>query len=1347
MITVEEIFPNIKEGSKTENGQKLYATLQALTDMIKFKKAPIQPTSYYALILQTLVDKSYKETQKSDLLKLLNTVIVRVSHGIIRNQSEILLSMLTSYIKDADEKQQKLSEKEYEQSNEMDIMKSSISIFGYILTITEGASWRVQTYLQSYVLLLELSVHSERSKIRQKTSEQIVLILNSIGALSTKGGMLINSLSEISSSFCRSVFQNLTSETIPKSFYTLTIVNELITLLSPSLMSGLLEDLIKLTAFGNSNLTQQCYRAIGSLFFKTNQLTGLQIQQLIDALFQYPPTGIDYQSIIAYTELLTQSYLYFTKLDNKLCNQHLHKYFSILINNFGSDNEQITRTTMDGFRSVIFECINQEMINQAIQSLANKNNIKSPLENVVNTIESILKMTFKKSWDLGLLVIQALFEQLGPNASPMMNGILINLDKLYSLDMQYQQQLHQIFVSVLLSIGPKNFLSVLPLNLNISPMSKENRNWLLPLMKDNIKYTNMSFFTEYFVPLSQEIKEKSQQSINQNKIIEARNFDILYTQIWNLLPGFLNHPMDGVTSFRALAKTLGTMITEDTNLRVVICQSLSSMINKLRETENTRPLPYIPLRKSYQQMSQERAKETLKVIGGFSKNYLPILFNVFPQAASGQKFHMINTIEAFVSITEPETLNTLFKSLITKLLEALSQEGIEANKDQSASALKASNTKRYYLTDLTIGFVKHLNQENVQVLYKVIKPQLQCQDNMLQKKSFKILVKISEYHPNFIVQNMTKIKSLLVNNLMKSPSNIKKTKLRCLRELVLTLYKGTKAQLPSTNQDQEDDEQLDDVENQQENEDNEEIVIPKLTTYRIKTGWKQLKTKFIPSILPEIILCTKESNGKTKDSANDLLIDMGEVMCLIGAKLSVGIKGLTPEESRKESQKLAIQEYIQLMAAGLASLTPMMVSATIVAMARVIHHFKYYLSVEYIQPLISAILVLLSSPNRETVKAVFGFIRVMIATYKDPKIIAPHLEAVINGLAKWGSEDKNYFRLIIQILLERLIKRFSYDQIYQMVPEDFKKVLTHIRKRKERKEKLKENSNNNNNGDGMQVEEEEEDREQDIQSDSDEEREDGGDIEEFLFNTKKKTKRTQQQADQWIIGEGDEPIDFADRNAINYLLSKPTVSTEGHYKKVKNPFEVDEDGNMIIESTDESDEESQKKKKKSTKKKSFIDQVFDEEADELDRKKPNSQKKRKDLMDMDSDEDDEYDNLARNNDDMKSTFSRKTTKTTKSTKTIKTVKSLKSNKSAGALSGKTNITRIENATNRYNRVRGIDTNVNLDNKSKKNNGDKKGTSKHEPYAYIKLDPKSLNKRSKSKSSDQFKSVLSRKRKK
>ncbi|EGG16037.1 hypothetical protein DFA_09709 [Cavenderia fasciculata] len=1388
--TVEEIFPNILSASSQKSNEsirRLAVVLNAVTDVVKTKNAPIQPASYFALIISTLQDGNYQPSQKQDLLKLLSIVIERVSQQLIRNISDTLITMSMKYMTE-------------EFGNE-EIMKPCVVVLGRALTHSDTQSWQTSEHIKAYALLLKCSV-DQRSKIRQKALKEVILVLNSSGVCGPRGG-LIKIVAQVSTNFCRDIFSNITLETMGEAYHALNVSHELVPLLQPSFVSQLMDSIIRLTSLGNSSITPLCYKTIGTLFFRTNQLIGTHIQQLIEVLFQFSPSGIDIRSTIAYTELITQAYLHFSRLDKQLCNQHLQNYFTTLMSNFSSDKQDITKVTMDGFKNVIVECINEEMISQATVSLKNQQ-FNSPLEKIIETLMEGLKYTYKHSWELILQVISSMFQQLGSQAHPLLDKLLLGVDSLGGL----QHTVQQVIASALVAIGARNLLTLLPLNLDAHPDDKTrpNRGFLLQLMKKHLKFSELAAFTDYFLPMSKVLKTKSNECLEDNRLIEAKNLDILYIQVWQLLPGFLTYPVDGDTAFKSIAKTLGTTLQDNEVIRPIVCTGLTTMINTLKAARDADQDPiYLPLHRRHVTMSPTRAAAILKTVAGFAKNFLPIMFNIYPSTKNDIRQYLQACIEAYVSIADATTVNNLFNNIVTKLLEAQKEEE-ETRRLKPEEKIK---TKRYYLTELTMGFIKRFAEqqdvidevtpsngslEQLNTLFKVIKPQFQAQDPGIQKRTFKVLDRIMAHHPAFTMENLDKLKTILTFNLQQSSPNLKKLRIRCIKQAVQAILEyGDTSQ--SEQQLQQDFENAFTQGNQQGEEGAEETMETRSTisfggrsmrstrsgfssfgsrggSSAMAVSWTKLRQKLIPSLVPEIILCTKEVNKKCKEMSNDLVIEMGKVMCLVAQRCIQLKKGIPREQQIQQAQSEALVEYIHLMAAGLASITPMMVSATIVAISRVVHSFRDLLPLETVSQMLSTLFVLMDSPHREVVKSVMGFTRVVMACFRENSVIEPHLQMLMDGLSKSSESDRNYFRIMIQILLQRLMKRFDYDQLHAMSQEGFKKVLVHIQRRKMRAEKLKEKQQSHvddamaDDDDTRSVKSSktaktsktsktgagrDDDSDGEIVDNELSEDESDDDIEEFLFNVKKAAKR--DTGDNWIVGEGDEPIDYLDRSAMNNIASnesgkvrirKPNSVAEK--TPISKYFDTDGEGRMIIEDEDQPMDPRQKmrelKKKRSMS--ALIDEVFEEGADAYEKKAGYRAMKQKSINKRANNENDDSDdsgNEDQMDEDLKSAFTKRTFATKFTTKTGKTAKTAKTTKTS-----LTNITRITSATDRYNRTRGISTNVNFNNPqhSQKKGEQKKGANAVQPYAYIPLDTNTLNKRTKHLSA--FKTVVNNNKK-
>lgn len=139
-----------------------------------------------------------------------------------------------------------------------------------------------------------------------------------------------------------------------------------------------------------------------------------------------------------------------------------------------------------------------------------------------------------------------------------------------------------------------------------------------------------------------------------------------------------------------------------------------------------------------------------------------------------------------------------------------------------------------------------------------------------------------------------------------------------------------------------------------------------------------------------------------------------------------------------------LQQLFAMVLAGLAARTPRMVSATVMALARLTFEFAPQLQVIAAQ-LLPAICALLRSKAREIVKSVLGFLKV--AAMRVPvELLLPHLKDIFEGVLLWADDSKNRYKLKVRHLVERLVKRCGYDAVAAVWPESEAKLLTAVRK-------------------------------------------------------------------------------------------------------------------------------------------------------------------------------------------------------------------------------------------------------------------------------------------------------------
>lgn len=199
---------------------------------------------------------------------------------------------------------------------------------------------------------------------------------------------------------------------------------------------------------------------------------------------------------------------------------------------------------------------------------------------------------------------------------------------------------------------------------------------------------------------------------------------------------------------------------------------------------------------------------------------------------------------------------------------------------------------------------------------------------------------------------------------------------------------------------------------------------------------------WIPALLPETVLGTKEVNQKARLLAFELLLAMARRMARGG--LINGERAGLPTDTTA-----SLDEFLSMVLAGLAGRTPHMISATVLSLARLLFDLASVLPEASIEPLLADVLLLFGSPSREIVKAAFGFVKVAVVALP-PALLAPHLPGLIGAILAWSGEHAMHFKVRVRHLLERLVRRFGYDQVAACIPPEHHRLIVNIRKRKER---------------------------------------------------------------------------------------------------------------------------------------------------------------------------------------------------------------------------------------------------------------------------------------------------------
>nr|XP_055109317.1 RRP12-like protein isoform X2 [Symphalangus syndactylus] len=943
-----------------------------------------------------------------------------------------------------------------------------LSCLATLLRKQDLEAWGYPVTVQVYRGLLSFTVHP-KPKIRKAAQHGVCSVLKGSEFMFGEKAPAHHPAAISTAKFCiQEIEKSGGSKEATTTLHMLTLLKDLLPCFPEGLVKSCSETLLRVMTLSHVLVTACAMQAFHSLFHARPGLSTLSAElnaQIITALYDYVPSENDLQPLLAWLKVMEKAHINLVRLQWDLGLGHLPRFFGTAVTCLLSPHSQVVTAATQSLKEILKECVAPHMAD--IGSVTSS--ASGPAQSVAKmfrAVEEGLTYKFHAAWSSVLQLLCVFFESCGRQAHPVMRKCLQSLcDLRLSPHFPHTAALDQAVGAAVTSMGPEVVLQAVPLEIDGSEETLDfPRSWLLPVIRDHVQETRLGFFTTYFLPLANTLKSKAMDLAQAGSTVESKIYDTLQWQIWTLLPGFCTRPTDVAISFKGLARTLGTAISERPDLRVTVCQALRTLITKGCQAE------------------ADRAE-----VSRFAKNFLPILFNLYgqPMAAGdtpAPRRAVLETIRTYLTVTDTQLVNSLLEKASEKVLDPAS-----------------SDFTRLSVLDLVVALAPCADEAAISKLYSTIRPYLESKAHGVQKKAYRVLEEVcaSPQGPGalFVQSHLEDLKKTLLDSLRSTSSPAKRPRLKCLLHIVRKL-----------------------------SAEHEE---------------------FISALVPEVILCTKEVSVGARKNAFALLVEMGHAFLRFGS-----------------NEEEALQRYLVLIYPGLVGAVTM-VSCSILALTHLLFEFKGLMGASTVEQLLENVCLLLVSRTRDVVKSALGFIKVAV-TVMDVAHLAKHVQLVMEAIGKLSDDMRRHFRMKLRNLFTKFIRKFGFELVKRLLPEEYHKVLVNIRKAEARAKRHRALSQA-----ATEEEEEEEEEEEPTQGKGDSieeilaDSEDEEDNEEERSRGKEQRKLARQRSRAWLKeGGGDEPLNFLDPKVAQRVLA--TQPGPGRGRKKDHGFKVSADGRLII---------------------------------------------------------------------------------------------------------------------------------------------------------------------------------------
>ncbi|TAQ83663.1 hypothetical protein B7494_g8011 [Chlorociboria aeruginascens] len=1118
-MSLEEKLDKIRS-PKLQNQHQTAIVLSAVEDTLRDQNTLPSPTGYFAALL-ALLRQSISTTGvvnkdlATSVVYLLDIVTPYTPQPLLRSKfSEILTNIAPALtLPEAD----------------APLLRPSIGCLESLLLAQDSAAWELpQTTIgprRAIAGLLTLAV-DHRPKIRKRAQDALTKVLKNPPpspavdhpVADMCADTALKSLSDLAarSTQAKKQKQSNVSEHEPALIHALQLVKT-VALASGGWPSRKIEELcevlLNISKSNNEYLTMAAFEIFDIIFEGMADDTATsKLPRLLEVISELRPSQNDSQLLPPWIAVLSRGYDVAAQIKPDETFQKLPELFNLISKFLASSSHNIRISASECLISFMANCVpNSVLLEPSIFD-------EKVLENLAKAALDLLNVKYQTAWMETFNVMGSMFDALRWRADPILSGVVKTIGELRGNNsFTGKKEADEIIGKAIRAMGPGKVLEILPLNLAKPKAGQPGRAWMLPILRDFVSNTKLQHFKTEFVPLSEVMFQRVIDNGEAEKTMEIKIFETLVQQIWAILPGYCDLPLDVTDAFdQHFAMMIADLLYKQVELRSDICKALQALIDSNKAVAAIDTDDDLILQS---QVSKADAQKNLNHLSQFASNMLAILFNVYSQTLPQFRGHILKCINSFLSIAPAKEIMQTFERVTEMLESSLAETGAqtqaEKQKQKQQNATDKMPPMSHTLMDLVITVSIYVPRDSFSTLFNISSLIIiKDDDPQLQKKAYKLIPRLAESPTGKLAleERSSELQQLLLDSSEKISAPAKRDRLCALSTLIPFLPNDS--------------------------------------------------LHFIPAILSEVVISCKEVNERARTTAFDLLVLMGEkIISASGSLIQNSKVPHMPDDSPAVEANL--EEYFTMVSAGLAGSTAHMISASITALTRILYHFRESLKPETLSDIVQTMDLFLTSNNREIVQSVLGFVKVCVISLPTT-LMLPRLATLIPNLMVWSHEHKAHFKAKVKHILERMMRRFGADVVSRNCPEEDRKLIVNIRKTKERNKRHKDAAKI---ADGGSDEEGNESKGKTgrFESEYDEavygsDNSDGSDVSdnEVLGKSKKTAKKG---GNTYIVEDENEPLDLLDRGALaNISSTKPLKQRTPGKSKAK----LNLDGKLLL---------------------------------------------------------------------------------------------------------------------------------------------------------------------------------------
>lgn len=980
--------------------------LQSLKEVIISQQGANQheptPTEFFAIILSSLCSGK-QNTHIVELLEILAAVIPRSATAIVRSQFQSLSVVLMGLCK--------------VNIDNSKVIRLCLTCLARSMQQqeTSEAFWKSRESMQALNALLKL-IDDPKVRLRKAVQDELVSLLQV--HKQQKATFVRAYVAE----FCIEIMKACKKAEYKRALHVVIFLEKANQYMISSDSIRICEYCLRLQDCQQAVLSVESFRMLDAFYQSANySLSANETAQTVQCMLNSKPFTHDMETNVYFCSAIASGICALKKQSNVVNKSLLVQSISILVSKCEMEFTQVHTAVGNAIKRILGACVDETMIADSLSSL-HKGKKASVLSNVIVELEQILQLRFQNTW---IYVLDCLKSGLfgivmGKDKTPILSSIIIKLGQLNDalesgmiteINNGTQMALTDTLGAALRSIGLYEFLTLLPLvpasDLNSNNVFNDSkliiaidpiRAWLFHTLRLHLKHITNNSIQEFVQIIIEPVRKCNQNRINMTNNLSENQITLSkqsVNQLWSLFPELCVHaPVDIHVVFPKINTMLMAVMRDETYPDVLAHVSIA-LTNMIKSVVASFPVENIRHYIDHTNMESLPDTSHLKALYSQCNVFLPLYLNIL-ETFDIHDYRFPNIIQCVASLTSiaPGPIITIMSKKLLKLLLS------------TTASYEASDAATCWMT-VILAIIPYVPNAIITLLYRTIRPLLSVDENIsLQKRAYRVLEALLKHHSALLFtmeldvdddgtsmeESRTcdapipmQILDLISTSLLTCNVSARHMRLNCISQLFSALSDG-------------------------------DLIIA------------------TDKILGEILICQKDANKKSRDSALELL------------RVII---------NRFPSEQL----FIKLCSAIVAETTTMRSSAVISICLLMMEHSENEVLVQNIVSLYPSLSLLLTENCVEQTRAFLQYTKIMCSIIS-PSTLKEIYPSIADNIFNNIDRLKTKFASRIRGILRKIIHKFQHEDggieyVREHIPLPDQALLDYILKQTRKQEKAR----------------------------------------------------------------------------------------------------------------------------------------------------------------------------------------------------------------------------------------------------------------------------------------------------